>query len=191
MSILTSGRLEPCKDNAGGIKGLYLCSFIPYSALSIEGYKNMLITTFPTTLVFEYKGVNKRVTEKLIQETGYEQTITIDLFKQDYLSAVLLDDLMKKKVRVIVIDRLENIRVYGLHNGLDVEVSATSGGVRSDFAGYSLTISGGAEPFAAPYLPSLPGSGFVTEGVTLDCLLCSSDQPASLQDEIASCSIVV
>ena len=189
MSVLTSGRTEPCKDSAGGIKEFYLCSFVPYSELNIVGFQNMLITSFPTTLIYEFKGQGKRVTEKLIEETAYEQDITIDLHKQDFLSAVLLDDLTKKKVRAILVDRNEKIRVYGLHNGLDADVEATSGGNKADRNGYTLILKG-LEPYSAPYLSSLPGGGFLKEGVTLDCLLCSSDQPASLQDEIASCSIV-
>lgn len=189
MSVLTSGRLEPCKDSAGGIDSLYLTTFLPYDVLSIEGYADLLITDFPTTLVYKFEGKNKRATEKLIEETAYEQSVSIDLAKQDYLSAAILDDLTLGKVRAIVTDRLGNTRVYGLHNGLDIDVEIESGGNRRDYSGYRL-IMAGLEDYGAGTLQNFPGTGFVTEGVTLDCLLCSSAQPASLLNQIASCNIV-
>lgn len=189
MSILTSGRTEPCKDNAGGISKIYLGAWQPYDNFVIVGYEDLNITDFPTTQMYEFQGYNKRATEKLVEETAYEQNITMDLHKQDFLSAAVLDDLANKKVRAVVIDRLGKIRVYGLHNGLDIDVEVESGGNRGDYQGYRLIMTG-LEDYGAATLLNFPGSGFLTEGVTLDCLLCSSSQPASLIDRISSCNIV-
>lgn len=188
MSVLTSGRKEPCKDNIGGISEIWLTSFVPYSAKIIEGYREMLITSFPTTLMFKYEGQGKSLSESINEDRSYSQEVTIRLAKQDLFTAGLLDTLLKKKVRAIVIDRLGGERVAGLHNGLDAELIVTSGGNRSDYNGYDLKLEG-LEPFSAPYLASFPGSGFEKEGVVLDCLLASSDKPASLGDKVSSCNI--
>ena len=189
MSVLTSGRTEPCKDSAGGVKELWLSTFVDYPVFLIAGYKNMLLTSFPTTQFYRYEGQGKTFSEQYKDQTGYDQEINIILFKQDYLSAALMDNLVKNKTRAVVIDRNGRIRVAGLHNGLDVEVTAKSGGSRFDLNGYEVKITG-SEPFSAPYLSVFPGAGFVKEGVILDCLLCSSDRPASLMDKISSCNIV-
>jgi hypothetical protein len=132
--------------------------------------------------------VQKEFTETK-EEDGYSQDINIRLISQDFMSAALLDTLLKKKVRCVVIDNLNYIRVAGLHNGMDVEVMARGGGSKIDFNGYELRFTG-LEPFSAPYLSAFPGSGFLKEGVTLSCLLASSDKPASLMDKVSSCSIV-
>ena len=188
MSVLTSGRTEPCKDGIGGLKEIWLTSFIPYSERNIAGYKAMLLTSFPTTLMFKFEGRNKIFNEEF-NDGGYEQSVEIRLLKQDYITVALLETLIKKKVRAVVVDWMGQIRVAGLHNGLDVEVKTSSGGSRFDYNGYELTMTG-SEPYSAPFLSSFPGSGFEKEGVTLDCLLASSDQPASLQDKVSSCEIV-
>ena len=189
MSVLTSGRTEPCKDNAGGLKELWLTSFIPYSAQLIVGYRDMLISSFPDTLIFEYEGREKTFTEKLREDKGYDQEITVTFTKQDLTSANLFGLLLKKKLRAITVDRLGKIRVAGLHNGLDVEIDSTTNGTKGGFIGYKVTMTG-EEPFSAPYLSALPGSGFLKEGVTFGCLLASTDNVASLMDKVSSCNII-
>lgn len=189
MSVLTSGRTEPCNNNVGGLKELWLTSFIPYSAQLIVGYRDMLISSFPNTLIFEYEGQEKTFTEKQRDDKGYDQEITITFIKQDLVSSNLFGLLLKKKLRAIVVDRLGKIRVAGLHNGLDVELESTTNGTKGGFIGYRVTLTG-EEPFSAPFLPSLPGSGFLKEGVSYDCLLASSDQPSSLMDKVSSCSVI-
>ena len=188
MSVLTSGRTEPCKNGIGGINEIWLTSFEPYSIRLMAGYKDMLLTSFPTTLVFEFAGQNKTFSEDF-NEGAYDQEINIRLTKQTYEDVALLKTLIKKKVRAIVIDRMGQIKVAGLHNGLDIEISTSSGGSRFDFTGYELKMNG-AEPFSAPFLSSFPGSGFAKTGVSFACLLASSSKLASLGNKVSSCNIL-
>jgi hypothetical protein len=149
----------------------------------------MLLTSFPTTLFYEYKGREKTFSESLNDEGGYDQELFIRLNKQTFEDIALLETLVKKSLRCVVLDYNNRIRVAGLHNGLDAELTAKSGGSRFDFNGYELRLTG-IEPFSAPYLSAFPGTGFLKEGVTLSCLLASSDRPASLSDKVASCEVV-
>jgi len=189
MSSLTKGRTEPCKDSQGSLKEVWLATFIPYGIKNIVGYKNMLLTSFPTTLMYRFYGRLQRFDETLNSEMGYDQEVFMRLTKQTFADAALLDALAKNKVRAIVVDFHGNQRVAGLHNGLDVDVTAASGGSKQDYNGYELSMTG-IEPYSAPDIATFPGAGFEKENVNFDCLLASSDRPASLSDKVASCEIV-
>lgn len=189
MTSLTSGRTEPCKDSQGGIKEVWLASFVDYSVQVIQGYKDMLLTSFPTTLFYQYEGREQTFNEVLNDQGGYDQEIFLKLRKQSFEDVALLETLVKKSLRAVVVDNLGKIRVAGLHNGMDADLTAKAGGSRFDFNGYELKLTG-VEPFSAPYLSAFPGTGFLKTGVTLSCLMASSDRPASLSDKVSSCSVV-
>ena len=189
MSAPSKGRTEPCKDNIGGLKEIWLSTFTSYPANLIAGYRDMLITSFPSTLLFQYEGVEKTFSETFNNDNFYDQEINITYTKQQLSEAQALELLIKKKVIAVIVDLLGNIRVAGLHNGLDIDFSSSSGGARVEFNGYRLKLTG-VEELQAPNLSSFPGSGFEKEGVTYDCLLASSDRPASLLDLVSSCNIV-
>ena len=188
MSVLTSGRAEPCKNGIGGISEIWLTSYVPYSNKLIAGYKDMFLTAFPSTLMFLFEGENKTFNEEF-NEGAYDQEVNIRLTKQTFEDVALLKTLIKKRVRAIVIDRMGQTKVAGLHNGLDIEITTSSGGSRFDFTGYELRMEG-SEPYSAPFLASFPGSGFAKEGLDFGCLLASSDRPASLADKVSSCNIL-
>ena len=119
MSVLTRGRKEPCKNNVGGVHELYLTSFVPYSAKLIIGYRDMLLTSFPTTLIFQYYGQNKEFGE-VLRDGAYSQEIKIRFTSQSFDSAALLEVLLKKKLRAIVVEWLEVKLILLLKNGLKV-----------------------------------------------------------------------
>lgn len=189
MSDLTRGRTEIACKSSAGVKELWLTTFVSYDWQSIVGYRNMLLTAFPTTLMFEYRGQEKQFTETKNDDNSYGQEITVRMHEQNAASVVQLGLLTEKKIRAVVIDYNGQIKVAGLHNGLDAELNTSSGGSKGDFNGYDLKLTG-LEELAAPFLNSFPGSGFEKEGVVLDCLLASSDRPSSLSDLISSCNIV-
>ena len=186
---LTRGRKEPCKNSPGGIKELYLMTYVDYDNRSIVGYRNLLITSFPESQIYKYKGQDKSFTESYNQDGFYTQQITISLTKQDLDSAILVSILSKVKVRAIVMDYNGNYRMAGVINGLDVEVNAASGSIKSDFNGYSISLSG-IEEFSAPFISSLLDSGLTDKDIELGCILASSDRAASMSDLVSSCESV-
>lgn len=195
MSVLTSGRSEPCKDSQGGIDELWLSAFVQYGPAAIVGYRSMLITSFPPTLMYQYEGAGIEFSETF--SDGWDQQISISMAQQTYIDSVNLMDVVNLRVRAIVVDNLGKFRVAGLHNGLDAEVRAESGKEVEGFSGYTLTLTG-TEPYQAPFISAFPGggspplTGFAkAPGYTTECYLSSSSIPSSTSQSPASCNILV
>lgn len=187
---LTRGRKETCKNNAGGIKELYLMTYVEYDVRSIIGYRDLFITSFPESQIYKYEGQQKSFTENYNEEGFYSQEINMKLIKQDLSSAQLLSILVKNKVRAVIVDWLGNIRLAGCVNGMDAELKSVSGGSKVDFSGYEIRLSG-EEEFKAPFVSNLDGSGLTDKDVDLGCLLASSDRPASLSNKVSDCNAVL
>ncbi|UII79997.1 hypothetical protein [Flagellimonas sp. CMM7] len=189
MSDLTTGRKEPCKNNLGGLKRIYLTEYVQYPNKLMVGRKTMKLTSFPTTLLFEYQGNNKDAYESLNGDF-YDQTVSFRMSQQDASTISNLSLLMKSRLRAVVVDWKAKNKVYGLENGLDIEIQAKSGSGKSDFNGYEITLKG-QEQFQAPFVDYLPDSGFFTEGVLTGCLLSSSGKPSSIGDLVSSCKTII
>lgn len=187
-SNLTSGRTVPCKNNSGGIKELWLGNYTDVGF--IAGHTSGLITSFPTTQMYLIEGSNKRLSETLNGDGGYEIVITLTLPKQDLNTNTFLNLLLKNRVVAVAIDYIGNIKAVGLENGLDVEVTAETAGNKAGFNGYNLTLKG-LEQFPSSFLNAFPGGGFEKDPVTLGCILASSSLLASIPDKVSSCEAVL
>lgn len=186
MSI-TKGRNEPCKDNTGGIAKIWLFTYVDYDVREIQGYRDQLITSFPLTQMYLYEGQNKSFEENINNEMSYDQTITMRLIKQDLLTAGTLNEIVKNKVRAMILDRMGKYRLVGCVNGLDVELKSQLGGNKADFNGYELTLTG-SEEFQAPFVESLESTGLTDRSVDLECILASSDRLASISNIVSDCN---
>ena len=186
MSDLTTGRTEPCKDNTGGIRRMYVMSFVKYNRSLIAGFGTHTITSFPTTLMFELEGRNKKADESY-NNGLYEQSLTINLAKQDTETLVLLSKINNGITRVITTDHKGINKIYGLENGLDCDYSIKSGNGKSDFNGYEVELKG-REEYKAHFVGNFGSTGFFTEGLTYGCLLSSSGRPSSIADLVSSCN---
>jgi hypothetical protein len=187
MSV-TRGRSEPCKDNTGGVAKVWLFTYVDYDVREIQGYRDQLITSFPVTQMYEYEGQGKTFDETINDEMNYDQTLRMRLIKQDLLTAGVLNELVKNKVRALIQDRLGRYRLVGCVNGLDVELRAQTGGNKADFNGYELTLTG-SEEFQSPFVASLESTGLTDKDVDLECILASSDKLASLSNKVSDCNV--
>lgn len=187
---LTSGRKEPCKNNIGGIKHLYLATWVSYDVRTIVGYRDLLVTSFPVTQIYEFKGQDITLTETLNEDGSYTQDISIKLTSQDLSSAQVLSILMKNKVFAITVDYLGNNRISGIVNGMDVEVTANGGGSKVDFNGYDVALKG-QEEFKSPFVNDLEGAGLTDKTQTYGCILASSSKPASLSNKVSDCNVIL
>ena len=188
MSDLTSGRTEPCKDNLSGISQIYLADFVEYAERLMPGRKDMLLTSFPPTLIVEFESRQKKADENY-QTDKYEQTISFTMAHQDLPTTQNLSLLLNKRVRAVIVDRKGGIKVYGLESGLDVDITVKSGGGKADFNGYEVNLKG-LEQYQAPFINDLATTGFFTEGLAFDCLLSSSGRPSSIGDLVSSCNVL-
>lgn len=189
MSV-TKGRREPCNDNIGGIRNIYLATYVEHNVRDVQGYRTQNITSYPSTQVYKYEGQNKTFVENLNEDGSYNQEVGLRLIKQDLATAQLLSLLIKNKVIAVIEDRLGRFRVAGCLNGLDAEINATVGSSKVDFNGYDLTLIG-VEEFQAPFIVDLDNYGITDKTVTLGCILASSDRPASLSNKVADCNAVI
>jgi hypothetical protein len=187
MSI-TSGRKEPCKNNAGGIDKIWLFTYVDYDVRDIQGYRDQLITSFPDTQMYLYEGQNKAFEETMNNEMSYDQKLSMRLIKQDLLTAGVLNKLVKNKVRALIQDRMGRYRLVGCVNGLDVELTAQTGGSKSDFNGYDLTMEG-LEEFQAPFVESLESTGLTERVLDLECILASSSRLSSISNRVSDCNV--
>lgn len=187
---ITTGRTSQCKNNKGGVKEVWIGSHRDIPTSQIVGFISGKITSFPTTLMVELKGQGKSLTETLNEEGGYDVLLQMSLLQQDLETTKLIGVLLKNRVFAIVIDFLENIKIIGLENGLDLDVTAQQAGQKLSFNGYRLTFKG-SERNPSPFIDSFPGSGFEKEGVITGCLLASSELPSSIADLVSSCNVIL
>ena len=157
---IANGRLEACKDGVSGLDAIYIINYgdfnpdpvslggdVTYSTTA--GYEDSIsdITNISTIYKFELKGANSF--EQAIQSsrdngtTFFEQTLTIQLKKQDPVTHKNIKLLAYGRPVIIVRTRGNQFFIAGLQRGMDVTAGTVSSGTAmGDFNGYSLTFTG-------------------------------------------------
>jgi len=163
MAILTSGRTEPCLDNVGGIKRVYLFKYVDYTHTQIVGVKGSTLTSFPSTSIYGYECVLASFDETINNDDdgiSVDQTLSFTLTKQELLTTRKLEDLQKIDFRYIVQYNNGKYRIGGLFKGASIEeIKAVSGGSKSDLNGYQITIKS-EEEYQAAFIDDLDSAGF-------------------------------
>ena len=170
MAILTSGRTEPCLDNVGGIKTVYLFNYVEYANSLIVGVKGSTLTSFPATTIYGYKCASANFDETINNDDdgiSVEQTLAFTLTKQDTSTTQVLELLRKIELRYIVEYNNGKFRIGGLFNGAEVEeIKAISGGGKADLNGYQITIKS-EEQYQAAFIDDLDSVGFAESFILL------------------------
>lgn len=156
---LTTGRTEPCKDNIGGLKNIYLFPYVYYTYSQIVGTRGSEITSFPVnTTVYQYEINGGNFTETPNNDENglyYEQSLTFSLLKQDLATTTELNRAMKLDLRYIVEFNDGSLKVGGLWKGARITtINQLSGGAKTDFNGYRVTITS-REEYMSAYISSL------------------------------------
>jgi len=146
-TAITLGRLNPDKENVGGLRAAYFVEF----ADGTSGASTLTtdeITAFGSALTlfkYELRGGNSfDETNANSQENGtsfWEGSGTLQ-FKQQSLAA-------QKEIKLLAFDRkhiiLEdyngNFRMCGFENGCDISVNTASGSGMGDFQGYNISFT--------------------------------------------------
>jgi hypothetical protein len=142
MYGLTKNIAKGCKDLQGGINKVYLFPYAKYSRsqITISGQK---VTAFPSTDIYEVHSNASSFNENSEIEGGadfYNQTLTLQFPKTTVQSEIY--KFTKALYRAIYIDRLGNIRILGLWNGLDASVTNETGTEKEALNGYRVTFTG-------------------------------------------------
>lgn len=156
---ITEHILRGCKDLQGGVDKLYLFPFVKYSRSQIVLNEQELVT-FPFTVIYDWDSVATNYSENTSIEGGdiaWNQNFTIQIPKTVVTSEVY--KLVKKDYRAIYIDRIGNIRILGLFNGLEAQINNETGQGKPDFNGYKITFTG-KEDNQAYFITDLEAAGF-------------------------------
>ena len=138
---LTGNINRACKDYQGGISTFYVADWVKYSRTQIVT-TGQFLTTFPTTTLYKVEAENVTFNETLSIEGGaekWEQTFSFDKPKTEVSNE--LYKLLRKDSRVFYIDRIGNIRVLGLYNGLTSE-NNNSASEKTSLTGFKITLKG-------------------------------------------------
>jgi len=191
---ITQGRLKVCKSSLGGTANLYLFNFLedPFTIVGGEATaKNALLTA---AFKYELEGdlntlVEDMVTDRNTGTTVNTQTLTVSLKQVDADTAAELNLVAKSYPMAVVQDRNGVYHAIGIDDGIDFSVNSTTGGVKSDFNGFTLTgvsTTGSLSPklddatvtaFLAIVTPTISGPASVA--VAASIMLIGSGLPAA------------
>ena len=156
---ITEHILQGCKNLQGGVNKLYLFPFVKYSRSQIV-LNGQELVTFPITTIYDWESNVTNYSENTSIEGGdvvWSQNFTIQIPKTVITSEVF--KLVKQDYRAIYIDRLGNIRILGLFNGLEAQINNETGQNKTDFNGYKVTFTG-KEDNQAYFITDLDAVGF-------------------------------
>jgi hypothetical protein len=158
--LITSGRVEPCKDSLGGLRNVYFineditANYI-YKINDGEGDFYILDDDFSESIdyiegianmyKFELKSNENVYDQEIVtsRENGttfFRQTLTIKLKKQDIATHNAVKTLAYAKPRILVENNEGQFFLVGLLRGCDLTAgSINNGAALGDFSGYSLT----------------------------------------------------
>lgn len=163
MAGITSGRTEPCNNNIGGLKNIYLFDYVDYKRYLITTSLNTLVS-YPATTVYKYELLadgNSVSVDLQEDEEGisYNQNLSIVL-KGLRADAQQITSLINKRLGCIIENRLGQFQIMGLINGCRVNsIKAQTGGARTDFSGYNLDLEA-KEKNSLYYIDDLASAGF-------------------------------
>ncbi len=146
MEAITSGYQRKCKDSVAGVKNVWLLKWEKYNRSQIVT-DGVYLIGFPSTFIFRFESlVPPTASEKMLETEGgkhYEQMLSLTI-KAD--TSYEFDQLIKNDYRVLFLDNNGLYRIFGLYNGLEcTTVDYKTGGSKSEFNGYSFTMSGKEE----------------------------------------------
>jgi hypothetical protein len=147
---LANGRLEVCKDAVGGLDAIYFINYGDIAGLSYNITNTDVIdsVTGVTSLYkYELKGTNSftQVVNSSRENgtTFVEQTISVQLKKQDITTQKSVKLLAYGRPHVVVRTRNDQYFLAGLNRGMELTTANIESGVAmGDFNGYTLTFVG-------------------------------------------------
>jgi hypothetical protein len=148
---ITNGRIEQCKDSVSGLKAIYFINYDDLNADDViyDATDTDLITDWtPASALnlykYELKGANSfETTINSSRDNGttfFQQTLTIQLKRQDVATHKNVKLLAYGRPRIVVRTMTDQFFLMGLTQGADVTAgTVSSGSALGDFNGYNLT----------------------------------------------------
>jgi hypothetical protein len=147
---ISNGRLEPCKDQIGGIDAVYFVNFGDYSSITYDNTNTDVIDAVAgvaNLYKFELKGTNSfsqvGTASRENGTTFVEQTLSIMLKKQDIATHKTVKLLAYGRPHIVVRNRNNQFFFAGLEYGMELTTAnIDSGTAMGDMSGYTLTFVG-------------------------------------------------
>lgn len=163
---ITTGRERQCKTSLGGAKKVWFYNYVedPFTVASGEATAiNPLLTE---VFEFEIEGDGNTLDQNFIGErqngtSVNTQTLTAIFKKQDAVSSANFDKLVKGQPQAVVQDRNGNYHALGIDDGMDVTITASTGGAKTDLNGYTVVATATTGDLA-PMLDSATVTAFLT-----------------------------
>jgi hypothetical protein len=169
---IANGRLEQCKDSVSGLDAIFFINYGDYNAETDVAYNvtntDMIddVNNVASLYKYELKGANSF--EQAINSsrengtTFVEQTLTIQLKKQDAATHKTVKLLAYGRPHIVVKTRNNQYFLMGLERGADLTAGTISSGVQlGDMSGYSLTFTA-QENIPANFLNCSTDAGLAT-----------------------------
>jgi len=169
---IANGRLEQCKDSVSGLDAIFFINYGDYNAETDVAYNvtntDMIddVNNVASLYKYELKGANSF--EQAINSsrengtTFIEQTLTIQLKKQDAATHKTVKLLAYGRPHIVVKTRSNQYFLMGLERGADLTAGTISSGVQlGDMNGYSLTFTA-QENIPANFLNCSTDAGLAT-----------------------------
>jgi hypothetical protein len=166
---LTLGRIEPCKDQVGGLNAIYFINELNLAQLSYDTADTDVIDQLATTAVSAYKydlkgtsNFEQNITSS--RENGttfFEQVLNVVLKKQDPDTHKEVKLLAWAKPVIVVEDNNGNAWVMGLEHGSEVTGgSIVTGSAFGDLTGYNITLTANERVPSNFLLGAVPNNPF-------------------------------
>lgn len=153
-TFITDARLEPCKDNVGGIQAVYFVDYDSGITITrdpdgdaITSVQNGADDADLTAYKYSVKGTSSFTQNiQASRENGtvaFEQVLELQLHKLTQADHKEIKLLAWNRPRIIVEDYNGNFFLAGEEHGMDVSGGTiVTGAAMSEFSGYTLTFTG-------------------------------------------------
>ena len=140
---ITAGRNKVCKESIGGNSVLYLYNFLEDPFTVVNGEATAMNVALTEAFEYQLEGdlntlVEDVVTDRNTGTTINTQTLTAVLKQIDAATSAQMMLLAKGFPMAVVKDRNDNYHAVGISDGIDFNVNAQTGGVKTDLNGYTL-----------------------------------------------------
>lgn len=166
--MLNKGRADLiCKDNISGINAVYLFGFTPVFYSSVDVIEGVELISYPAQNLWKYELRGNFELSQSVDEDGLvNQSLSCELKKIDLETTNELNKITRRITGVVVESNLGYYALMGLRNGCEIDFNTTTGGSKSEFSGYQLTINA-IEEYNAPQFDDLAIIGIFADGFLL------------------------
>tara|TARA_B110001452_G_scaffold30660_1_gene24028 strand:+ start:510 stop:1025 length:516 start_codon:yes stop_codon:yes gene_type:complete len=167
---ISLGRLEGCKDSAGGLNAIYFVNFAATGGF-VSTDESITSTTTSATPAFKYDLKGSSAFEQSLtssRENGStfaEQTLTVSLKKQDATTHKEVKLLAYGRPHILIEDNNGDIWVMGEEFGAEMNATTSTGASLGDKSGYELSFAAMEKGLAKKYDGTLSTDFDVTLGV--------------------------